>query len=182
MEDRQNGLILVLLGLIYNNGLQLIPFSYIRFSSVLGRIGIAYMLAGIIYLYASQRAQIVWFAGSPIGYWLILKFMSAPGYPAGDLTMQGNFASYVDRTVLPGKLSLGIDDTVGFSRYSGYQHSFGWHYHRDFFEKQSENTRTKSEHAHHCRYCCLGLSSVWNLDFPINKNMWSVRLSCIRPV
>ncbi len=110
----KRGLILVLLGIVYNNGLQLRPLSDIRFSSVLGRIGIAYMLANIIFLYTKERAQVIWFAGLLIGYWLILKFTSAPGFQPGDLTMKGNFASYVDRTILPGKLSLGIHDTVGF--------------------------------------------------------------------
>src|SRR5688500_11284661 len=69
----KRGLILVLLGIIYNNGLQLRPISDIRFSSVLGRIGIAYMLANIIYLHAKEKTQIIWFAGLLIGYWLILK-------------------------------------------------------------------------------------------------------------
>src|SRR5215469_15514562 len=47
----KRGLILVLLGLIYNNGLQIKPLAEIRFASVLGRIGLAYMFANIIYLY-----------------------------------------------------------------------------------------------------------------------------------
>src|SRR5437868_3851071 len=114
MRVVKRGIILMLLGMVYNNGLELRPLSDFRFSSVLGRIGIAYMLANIIYLYAKERAQAIWFAGLLIGYWLILKVTSAPGFPPGDLTMEGNFASYVDRTILPGKLSLGIHDTVGF--------------------------------------------------------------------
>ncbi len=31
----------------------------------------------------------------------------------GDLSMQGNFASYIDRLILPGKLYLGIHDPEG---------------------------------------------------------------------
>src|SRR6478752_3026408 len=109
----RRGLTLVVLGIIYNNGLQLRPFSEIRFGSVLGRIGLAYMFANIIYLYTKERAQMIWFGALLIGYWLIMKFASAPGYLPGDLTMQGNFASYVDRTLLPGKLYLGIHDPEG---------------------------------------------------------------------
>ncbi len=37
----KRGLILVLLGIIYNNGLKIQPISDIRFGSVLGRIGLA---------------------------------------------------------------------------------------------------------------------------------------------
>src|SRR3984957_6591444 len=57
----RRGLILVVLGVIYNNGLHLRPFSEIRFGSVLGRIGLAYMFANIIALYTKQIGQIIWF-------------------------------------------------------------------------------------------------------------------------
>ncbi|HMG09736.1 MAG TPA: DUF5009 domain-containing protein, partial [Mucilaginibacter sp.] len=77
--------ILILLGLVVNNGLKIMPISEIRFASVLGRIGIAYMFANIIYLYSKERMQMVWFAFFIIGYWLLLKFTSAPGFPHGDL-------------------------------------------------------------------------------------------------
>src|SRR6185436_11274890 len=109
----KRGLTLVLLGIIYNNGLQLRPLSEIRFGSVLGRIGLAYMFANIIYLYSKQIAQIIWFFVLIIGYWLLLKLTSAPGFPRGDLTMEGNFASYVDRSILPGHLYLTIHDPEG---------------------------------------------------------------------
>ncbi|XHR96428.1 acyltransferase family protein [Mucilaginibacter sp. UC70_90] len=115
--------ILVLLGLVVNNGLKIMPVSEIRFPSVLGRIGIAYMFANIIYLYSTERWQMFWFGFFIIGYWLLLKFTSAPGFPMGDLTMKGNFASYVDRSILPGRLYLGIHDPEGlFSNHPGHQH------------------------------------------------------------
>src|SRR5450432_2721237 len=109
----RRGLILVLLGIIYNNGLQLRPLAEIRFGSVLGRIGLAYMFANIIYIYSKQRTQIIWFCTLLIGYWLLLKFNSAPGFTMGDLTMQGNFASYIDRSILPGRLYLTVHDPEG---------------------------------------------------------------------
>src|ERR1700722_8891200 len=102
----RRGLILVLLGIMYNNGLKIHPLSDIRFCSVLGLIGLAYMFANIIYLYTKQRGQIIWFVSLLIGYWLLLSFTSAPGHPRGDFTMEGNFASYIDRSILPGRLYL----------------------------------------------------------------------------
>ena len=80
----KRGLILVLLGVIHNNGLELRPIADIRFGSVLGRIGLAYMFANIIYLYTTQRGQIIWFCSLLIGYWLMLLFNAAPGFPNGD--------------------------------------------------------------------------------------------------
>jgi predicted acyltransferase len=111
----RRGLILVLLGIIANNGLQLKPLAEIRFGSVLGRIGLAYLFANVIYIYSSHRAQLIWLCSLLVGYWLLLRFNSAPGFQPGDLTMEGNFASYMDRLLLPGKLYLGYMILRGWS-------------------------------------------------------------------
>lgn len=170
----KRGLLLVLLGIVYNNGLQLRPLSDIRFSSVLGRIGIAYMLANIIYLYTKERAQVIWFAGLLIGYWLILKITSAPGFAPGDLTMEGNFASYVDRTILPGKLSLGIHDTVGFfNNIPAISTALLGILVGSFLKKKSIEPQRKAVWLAGVGVILLAVAQLWNLDFPINKNMWS---------
>ncbi|GEO11287.1 acyltransferase family protein [Segetibacter aerophilus] len=170
----KRGLILVVLGMIYNNGLQIRPLSDFRISSVLGRIGIAYMLANIIYLYTKQRTQVIWFAALLIGYWLILKFTSAPGFPAGDFTMEGNFASYVDRTILPGKLSLRIHDTVGFfNNIPAVSTALAGILAGTFLKSNQANGSKKALWLAGFGIISLVLAQLWNLDFPINKNMWS---------
>ena len=170
----KRGLVLVLLGIIYNNGLQLRPISDIRFSSVLGRIGIAYMLANIIYLYAKEWAQVAWFAGLLIGYWIILKFTSAPGFAPGDLTREGNFASYVDRSILPGKLSLGIHDTVGFfNNIPAISTALAGIIVGRFLKNHSSAPARKAGIMAVFGIVFLLIAQLWNLDFPINKNMWS---------
>jgi predicted acyltransferase len=170
----KRGLILVLLGIVYNHGLQLLPLSSIRFSSVLGRIGIAYMLANIIYLYAGKRAHIIWFISLLVGYWLILKFTSAPGFAPGDLSMEGNFASYVDRTILPGKLSLGIHDTVGFfNNIPAISTALAGILAGTFLRSSLATPAKKAIIMAGAGFASLVIAQVWNLDFPINKNMWS---------
>ena len=170
----KRGLILVALGIIYNNGLEIRPLEEIRFSSVLGRIGIAYMLAGIIYLYTKERWQLVWFAGLLVGYWIILKFTSAPGFEPGNLTMEGNFASFVDRSILPGKLSLGIHDTVGFfNNIPAISTALAGIIVGSFLKKGMMTTAQKAVSLAVAGIACLLIGQLWNLDFPINKNMWS---------
>lgn len=170
----KRGCLLVLLGLVFNNGLQLRPLADIRFSSVLGRIGIAYVLANIIYIYAREKLQFAWFAGLLIGYWLILKFTSAPGFPPGDLTMEGNFASYVDRSLLPGKLSLGIHDTVGFfNNIPAVSTALAGIITGIYLKKPEITKQKKAWMMALVGGVCLLIAQVWNLDFPINKNMWS---------
>jgi predicted acyltransferase len=170
----KRGLILVLLGIVYNHGLQLLPLSSIRFSSVLGRIGIAYMLANIIYLYSGERAHIIWFISLLVGYGLILKFTSAPGFPPGDLSMEGNFASYVDRTILPGKLSLGIHDTVGFfNNIPAVSTALAGIITGTYLRNNIATPAKKATIMAGAGIVSLALAQLWNLDFPINKNMWS---------
>jgi predicted acyltransferase len=170
----RRGVVLVILGIIYNNGLRIQPLSEIRFGSVLGRIGLAYMLANIIYLYSKQTAQIVWFCGLLIGYWLLLKFTSAPGFPRGDLTMEGNFASYMDRTLLPGRLYLTIHDPEGlFSTIPAIGTGLLGIITGTFLKTNPTSQMNKVLRMAVVGIIFLGLAQLWNLDFPINKNLWT---------
>jgi predicted acyltransferase len=176
----RRGIILVILGIIYNNGLHLRPISDIRFASVLGRIGIAYMFANIIFIYTKRNAQIIWFWALIIGYWLLLKFTSAPGFPMGDLTMEGNFASYIDRSILPGKLYLGIHDPEGLMSDIPAIGTGLLGILTGTFIKTSE--QDKSRKAGLMALTGIGfiiLALIWNLDFPINKNLWTSSFVCL---
>lgn len=170
----KRGLILVLLGIIYNNGLEIRPLSEIRFGSVLGRIGLAYMFANIIYIYSKQRAQVIWFFALLIGYWLLLKFTSAPGYPMGDLTMQGNFASYIDRSLLPGRLYLTIHDPEGImSTIPAIGTGLLGILTGSYLKNNSTNGGKKAANIALTGIVFIGLAILWNFDFPINKNLWT---------
>ncbi len=170
----KRGLILVVLGIIYNNGLHIKPLEEIRFPSVLGRIGIAYMFACIIYLYASQRFQYVWFVGILVGYWLLLKFTSAPGFPMGDLSMEGNFASWVDRTILPGRLHRGIHDPEGLvSAFPAIGTGLLGIFAGNFLKNSTIDIKRKAPSLALAGVVCLIVGGFWDLFFPINKNLWS---------
>ena len=170
----KRGLILVLLGIIANNGLKIMPISEVRFGSVLGRIGLAYMFANIIYLYSKTRAQIIWFWALIIGYWLLLKFTSAPGFAPGDLTMEGNFASYVDRILMPGKLYLGIHDPEGLmSTIPAISTGLLGILTGNFLKNNSMTQTRKVGAMAIAGIIFLALAQLWNLDFPINKNLWT---------
>ncbi len=171
----KRGLILVLLGVIYNNGLEIRPLEEIRFGSVLGRIGLAYMFANIIYLYTKQRGQIIWFVSLLLGYWFMLLFNSSPGYPMGDLTMEGNFASYLDTLILPGRLYLGIHDPEGLvSTIPAISTGLLGIYTGNLLRNTSIDKKKETA----VRLVVIGillivLAQIWNLVFPINKNLWS---------
>ncbi len=133
------------------------------------------MFANIIYLYSKERAQIIWFAALLIGYWLLLKFTSAPGFAPGDLTMQGNFASYVDRSILPGKLYLGIHDPEGLmSTIPAIGTGLLGILTGTFLKNNTTfSGAKKSVYMFVAGIIFLLIAQLWNLDFPINKNLWT---------
>ncbi len=170
----KRGLVLVLLGIIYNNGLQLKELSQIRFPSVLGRIGLAYMFACIIYVYASPKFQYVWFVGILIGYWLLLKFGAAPGFAAGDLSIQGNLASWIDRTLLLGRLHLGIHDPEGlFSTIPAICTGLLGVFAGNFLKNSPIEKTRKAASLALAGIICLIIGGSWDIFFPINKNLWT---------
>jgi predicted acyltransferase len=180
MRVIRRGIILVVLGVAYNNGLHLRPFSQIRFCSVLGRIGLAYMFANIIYIYAKRNTQIIWFWALIIGYWLLLKFTSAPGFPMGDLTMEGNFASYIDRSIIPGKLYLGIHDPEGLvSTIPAISTGLLGILTGSYIKKSSHSGSRKAGWMAIAGTGFIILALIWNLDFPINKNLWTSSFVCL---
>jgi len=170
----RRGLTLVILGIIYNNGLKIHPLSEVRFPSVLGRIGLAYMFANIIYLYTKQKGQMIWFAGLLVGYWLLLMFNSAPGHPMGDLTMEGNFASYIDRSIIPGHLYLGIHDPEGLvSTIPAIGTGLMGILTGQLLRNSPLAPTTKAMRMAIAGVICVAISLLWNMVFPINKNLWT---------
>ena len=60
----KRGLILVLLGILYNNAVRF-DFSEMRYASVLGRIGLAWMFAALIFMNSNLKFRIIWFGAVP---------------------------------------------------------------------------------------------------------------------
>lgn len=170
----KRGIILILLGIFYNNGLNIKPLAEIRFPSVLGKIGLSYIFASIIYLYATEKTQIIWFWSLLIGYWGLLKFTSAPGFPMGDLTEPGNFMSYFDRTFLPGKLSRGIHDTCGLlCTVTGIATTLSGILTGSYLKKERLSPAKKAGWLAMAGLAGILLALLWNNIFPVNKNLWS---------
>ncbi len=171
----KRGLVLVLLGVVYNNGLTLWPLSEVRIPSVLGRIGLAYMFANIIYLYAKPMAQKIWLVGLLLGYWLLLTFFAAPGFAAGDLTMQGNIVSYIDSILIPGKLYLGIHDPEGLiATIPAIGTALMGIFTGNLLLKTTKETQMDTvKKLILYGVGALVIAVVWDMLFPINKNLWT---------
>ena len=174
----QRGLILVLLGIIYNNGLQWKGLENMRLGSVLGRIGLAGMFAQLIFVFNYETPKRLWYwlAGILLGYWAIMSFGHAPGFTPGDLTMEGNFASYVDRLLLPGKLHKGIHDPEGLLAVLPAIGNALLGILAGLWLRRSAEEVSGDRKAAGLALAGLALLAVgglWSFVFPLNKNLWT---------
>lgn len=172
----QRGLVLVLLGIIYNNGIFHTEWHNMRYPSVLARIGLAGMFAQIIYLYTGKKARWIWFVGLLLGYYAFMMLYPVPGCGAGLLTMECNPASYFDRMILPGRLHVGIHDPEGLvSTIPAIATALMGIFAGELL-RTSEEVVTKTNKVVYlvaAGIVSLLLCVAWDVLFPINKNLWT---------
>ncbi len=105
-------LVLIFLGLV-NYGLLRFNWETMRWSSVLGRIGICYFIASLLVLHSNWKVQSVIVFIILIAYWAAVMFIPVPGYGAGVLTPEGCLTTWLDQKLIPGALGLGLYDRQG---------------------------------------------------------------------
>lgn len=100
----KRGVILVLLGILYNGALEK-GFVNMRVASVLAQIGLGYLFAAVINLYTTTiRAKIFWLVGILAGIAYLQLAFPVPGYGPGLLDAEGGVNAWLDQLLLPGRL------------------------------------------------------------------------------
>lgn len=101
----RRGAVLSLLGFAYN-GLLKLDFGNMIWGAVLTRIGIAWMIAALLSVFVRTCKLILLSIIILLAYWGVCVFVAAPDAPGLDpLSMRGCFAGWVDRVLMPGKLT-----------------------------------------------------------------------------
>ncbi len=166
---------LVLLGLIAN-GLLNFDWENLRLAGVLQRIGICYGLGALIFLHTRVVGQIAVSLAILLGYWALLAWVPAPGGFAGDFSLEGNLAGWVDRNFLPGKI---YQEYYGFGDNEGILSTLpaiatvllgalAGHWLR-----ASRSQWTKAAGLLVAGLLCLAIGYAWGNWFPIIKNLWT---------
>lgn len=178
----KRALILVAFGVIYNGFLTSLNFSTARYCSVLGRIGLAWMFAALIYVHCSRKSRIVISSVLLVGYYLLMRFVTAPGAPAGadPFSFEWNIAGYIDRCITPGSLYRGTFDPEGLlglipATVTAMLGMFTGEFVKD--SKVSGSRKALYMFLTSIAFLVLGL--LWNIIFPINKNLWTSSFVCI---
>ena len=177
----KRGLLLVFLGFIYN-GLLKFDFDSQRYSSVLGRIGLAWMFAAIIFINVKRNGRILWCAGLLIFYWIVLALVQAPDFPeAARFSKEGSFACYIDRMFLPGRMFDPLFDPCGLAGIIPAISTALLGMLTGTFVKNSKEGLSQMKKVGYMTVAgvaLVALGLLWNLVFPINKILWSSSYVC----
>ena len=169
----RRGLVLVLLGVVYN-GLLSFDFSTLRYASVLGRIGLGYLFAGLIVLRWGVRGQVVWAGAILLGYWAALMLVPVPGYGAGDLTPGHTLTDWVDQELLPGRLHRGDRDPEGIlSTVPAIATALLGALAGAWLRRTGPPSSRQSSRLAAAGLVALMIGGAWGVVFPINKNLWT---------
>lgn len=182
--------ILVFLGLVYNGFFNL-DLANLRIPSVLGRIGLAWMLAAIIHINFKSPARFAIMAVILVGYWLLLRFVPAPDMPAGidPFSKEGNIVGYIDRCIFPAHIYYkGLFDPEGLlSTLPAVVTAMIGMTAGEFVRRPEEGSgfRRRLTGSRKAGYMALAAvfllvaGVLWGIVFPINKNLWTSSFVCV---
>jgi predicted acyltransferase len=175
----KRSLLLIAIGLFVNG----FPFLGVdlrgyRFEGVTQRIAVCYFASAVLVLWSSRRGQIIAIASCLLGYWAILRLLPVPGYglPVRDIPFMDpnrNMVAWLDRKLFMGHLYNGTRDPEGIiSNIPAVATTLigaltgGW-------LRSGGNRSTIALRM--LLFGILGLvaGEVWNVWFPINKNLWT---------
>lgn len=175
------GLILVLIGILYNNGVSF-DFAHLRYGSVLGRIGLAWMFASLIFMNTKLNFRIAWFCALLIGYWALLLLFPAHDLGSTDIfSREGNLTSHIDRLLMPGRLYLGNHDPEGLlSTIPAIGTALLGMFTGEFLLSKylSDKPLRKVLYMVLVAIVLMIIGKIWNIWFPINKNLWTSSFVC----
>ena len=157
-------------------GFPYFQLATIRIPGVLQRIAVCYFLASIIYLTTRPRTTALIALALLVVYFLLMKYVPAPGYYAGDLTREGSLASFIDRRVFgphiwkQGKVydpegllsTLGALATTLLGVLTGH-----------LIRAKDKTPIEKVTVMFVAGITCMIVGWSWNPWFPINKSLWT---------
>jgi predicted acyltransferase len=148
----------------------------------LGRIGLAWMFAALIYMNTGYKFRTFWTIFLLLLYWGLLAFFPAPDLGSSDpYSMEGSLTGYIDRLLCPHELYLGIHDPEGIlgtvpaistALLGMLTGSFVRS--ETFVKKPNQKVIFMIVGG----VALLIIGKIWDNFFPINKNLWSSSFVC----
>lgn len=148
-------------------------FSIVRIPGVLQRIAVVFLIASALVLYVGRAGRIVIAAALLLGYWAALMLVPVPGHGAGVLTMDGNLAGYIDRALMYNHLYIKhrFDPEGVLSTIPAIATCLLGVFTGEWIRGREPRRLIRGLLIG----AVVGLTAgkLWNIWFPINKNLWS---------
>ncbi|OCQ23414.1 DUF5009 domain-containing protein [Pseudoalteromonas luteoviolacea] len=174
-------LLLCALGVMYNHGWGTgIPLALdeIRYSSVLGRIAIAWFFCAMLVWHTSLRTTGLVAGGILAGYWLLLNFIPVPGGSAGQLAAPGtgSWNAWFDQNLLPGITyqNRPVDPEGILSSVPAIVNAIAGVFAGQLIAKADKLGQWKvAGYLFAAGILSVALGWLWHLQFPVNKELWT---------
>jgi predicted acyltransferase len=174
----RRGTIIVALGLLVS-AFPFVPpehLAQLRIPGVLQRIGVAYLVAAMVTLHGSRRAQVAIAAALLLGYWALLALVPVPGIgPPALAPPDATLPAWLDRRLLDGHLwaaTRSWDPEGVLSTLPAVASVLLGALAAPLLRAERPATeRARNLAAVGGVLAVAGLA--WSLVFPINKNLWT---------
>jgi len=144
-----------------------------RIPGVLQRIAACYLVCSAVYLYTKPRGQAAIALGVITLYCFLMLLVPVPGFGAGDLSPDGNLASYVDRLVFGEHLwSEGHDPEGVLSTLTAIATTLMGVFAGQWLRSKSRQN-LKALDFFLSGFVLIALGLLCSRFIPINKNIWS---------
>ncbi|MEA4935286.1 MAG: DUF5009 domain-containing protein [Paludibacter sp.] len=176
----KRGMKLIIFGFVFN-GILTLDFENMRYASVLGRIGIAWMIAALIFVFG----DIKWSIGVSLliltGYYLVSLFLMNPNAPAGTspFSIEGSFAAWLDANYFPGRTFDAAYEPQGYlSTLPAIVTALLGILTGNFLKSKRYIAQKKVLLMFVASVVLILTGLLWNNFFPINKNLWTSSYVC----
>lgn len=175
----KRSLLLIAIGLLVNAspiiGLDLHSW---RFEGVTQRIALCYLAAALLELWSDRRGQILAIAVCLFGYWALLRFVPVPGFgvPGRNIPFMDpdrNIAAWLDRKLFMGHLFEGTRDPEGIISTIPAIATTLIGVLTGHWLRSPKSPAIKMLAMLLTGILGLVAGQVWNIWFPINKNLWT---------
>ena len=148
-------------------------FGELRVVGVLQRIAIVYLIASLLYLNLSRRALVWTTLGILLGYWALMSRFPVPGVGPGVLQPDQNFAHWLDRFLVPGRMYRGTWDPEGFtSTFPAIATTLLGIFTGEWL-RSGQNRPTKARGMLLAGVIGMAIGLLWALVLPLNKHIWT---------
>jgi predicted acyltransferase len=146
----------------------------IRWTGVLHRISIVFLICAFLYLKTNWKTQAWTGAALLIGYWILMAYIPVPGIGKPDLSgPMKNWAHYIDGIFLPGYMWQETWDPEGIlSTLPAIATGISGMLVGRIILSIGDQYK-KLTWLFFAGFCSYSLGELWNQFFPINKNLWT---------